>query len=66
MPDKTEQMINELQTAANLLRTVKVDGEYWYVMTAIYNSMVQVVQFMQSEQNKGGNTVEPINDSVNS
>lgn len=65
MPDK-EQMINELQTAANLLRTVKVDGEYWYVMTAIYNSMIQVVQFMQSEKSKGGNTVEPINDSADS
>lgn len=64
MPEKTDQMINELQQAANLLRTVKVDGEYWVVMQAIYNSMIQVAQFMQ--QNKGGNTDEPVNDSVNS
>ena len=64
MPEKTDQMINELQQAANLLRTVKVDGEYWVVMQAIYNSMIQVVQFMQSENSKGGNTVEPINNSA--
>lgn len=42
-----EEVINELLSAANLLRTVKVDGEHWITMQAVYNSLVQVAQKIQ-------------------
>jgi hypothetical protein len=39
-----DELINELASAANMLRTVRVDGEYWLQMSAVYNSIVQVAQ----------------------
>lgn len=45
-----DEIINELVAAANLLRTVKVDGEYWYIMAAVYGTLVQTAQKLQ----KGG------------
>lgn len=52
-----EDIINELLSAANLLKTVKVDGDYWLQMSAIYNSIVQSAQKLQ----RGGNENESIN-----
>ena len=54
-----DEIVNELISAANLLRSVKVDGEYWYVMAAIYGTLVQTAQKLQ---NGGGPQNEPCND----
>lgn len=56
-----EEYVNELVSAANLLRTVKVDGEYWFTMTAIYNSLIQVAQKLQES---GVNDNETINNGA--
>lgn len=45
-----DNLINELASAANLLRTVKVDGEYWLQMSAVYNSIVQVAQKLKERE----------------
>lgn len=45
-----EELINELASAANLLRTVKVDGDYWLQMSAVYNSIVQVAQKLKERE----------------
>jgi len=45
-----DELINELASAANLLRTVKVDGEYWLQMSAVYNSIVQVAQKLKERE----------------
>ena len=45
-----EALINELASAANLLRSVKVDGEYWLQMSAVYNSIVQVAQKLKESE----------------
>lgn len=45
-----DELINELASAANLLRTVKVDGEYWLQMSAVYNSIVQVAQKLKEKE----------------
>ena len=54
-----DEIISELVSAANLLRSVKVDGEYWVTMLAIYNTLVQTAQKLQ---NGGGPQNEPCND----
>lgn len=45
-----DETINELVSAANLLRTVKVDGEYWLQMSAVYNSIVKVAQKLKESE----------------
>ena len=56
-----DEIINELVTAANLLRSVKVDGEYWYIMAAVYGTLVQTAQKLQ----KGGiSSNEPSNNGA--
>ena len=53
-----DEIINELMQAANLLRTVKIDGEYWFTMIAIYNTIIQTAQKLQKvevEQDEPGN-----------
>lgn len=45
-----DELINELASAANLLRTVKVDGEYWLQMSAVYNSIVKVAQKLKESE----------------
>ena len=45
-----DELINELASAANLLRTVKVDGEYWLLMSAVYNSIVKVAQKLKESE----------------
>lgn len=45
-----DELINELASAANMLRTVKVDGEYWLQMSAVYNSIVQVAQKLKERE----------------
>lgn len=45
-----DELINELASAANLLWTVQVDGEYWLQMSAIYNSIVQVAQKLKERK----------------
>lgn len=45
----------ELIKAANALKTVKVDGEYWLIMLASVNSILKVASdmlaIMQQEKN---------------
>ena len=55
-----DEIINELLSAANLLRTVKVDGEYWYTMAAVYGSIVQSAQKLKKE----GENNEPIDNGA--
>ena len=45
-----DELINELASAANMLRTVKVDGEYWLQMSAVYNSIVKVAQKLKERE----------------
>jgi len=45
-----DELINELASASNLLRTVKVDGEYWLQMSAVYNSIVKVAQKLKESE----------------
>ena len=45
-----EEVINELLSAANLLRTVTVNGEHWITMQAVYNSLVQTAQKLQESE----------------
>ena len=45
-----KKMIEELMKAANLLRTVKVDGEYWMLMAACTNSIVKVANELRKQQ----------------
>jgi uncharacterized protein Yka (UPF0111/DUF47 family) len=45
-----DELINELASAANLLRTVKVDGEYWLQMSAVYNSIVKAAQKLKESE----------------
>lgn len=45
-----DELINELASAANMLRTVKVDGEYWLQMSAVYNSIIQVAQKLKERE----------------
>ena len=54
-----DDLINELVGAANLLRAVRVDGEYWVSMLAVYNSIIKVAQKLQES---GGNANESSND----
>lgn len=55
-----EEIISELMNAANLLRTVKVDGEYWIKMVAIYNTLIHVINELQKVEVKQN---EPSNDT---
>lgn len=50
-------MYEELMKAAGLLKAVKVDGEYWLLMQAVYNSIVKVANDIREEETK----VESVN-----
>ena len=52
-------MINELLSAANLLKTVPVTGDYWMVMAACVNSILKV-----AEELKKGEQDEPVNNDT--
>lgn len=54
------ELIEELLKAANLLQTVKVGGEYWLTMAAVYGSIVQTAQKLQESEAKQQD--ESIND----
>ena len=56
-----DDLINELVGAANLMRAVRVDGEYWVSMLAAYNSIINVAQKLRESEVK---TNEPGNDSA--
>ena len=42
-------MIEELLRAAELLRTVKVGGEYWMLMAACVNSITKVAEELRKQ-----------------
>lgn len=50
-------MQEELLKAAALLKTVKVDGEFWLVMQAVYNSIMKA-----ATEREGETDVESVND----
>lgn len=52
-------MINELLSAANLLKTVPVTGDYWMVMAACVNSILKV-----AEELKKGADVDAVNNNA--
>ena len=56
-----DDLINELVSAANMLRTIKVDGDYWLQMAAVYNSIVKVANKLQES---GVKASESGNDSA--
>lgn len=54
-----DDLIKELLAAANMLRTIRVDGDYWLNMAAVYNSIRQVAAKLQESEAK--KTDESIN-----
>lgn len=53
-------MHEELLKAACLLKTVKVDGDYWLIMQAVYNSIVTVANKIREGETK----VESVNNGT--
>lgn len=47
-----ENARDELQKAANLLKTVRVDGDYWLTMTACVNSILSVAAQLTSTEDE--------------
>lgn len=45
-----EEQYIELMQAAQLLQTVKVDGQYWHVMLACYNSIRKVAEEIRPKE----------------
>lgn len=45
-----EQAYEELLKAAQLLRAVRVDGEYWLTMHAVFNSIVQAAEAIKPKK----------------
>ena len=52
-----EELIKELVDTANALRNVKVDGEFWIIMAASYNSIIQVAQKLQESEVKQNESI---------
>lgn len=50
---------DELMRTAQLLRTVKVDGDYWMLMQACVNSIMKVAEAIKSR----GDSVDTINNN---
>lgn len=48
-----DKYIEELIKAANALKTVKVDGDYWLTMLASVNSVLMVVSALQEMTKEG-------------
>lgn len=48
-----DKYIEELIKAANALKTVKVDGDYWLTMLASVNSILMVVSALQEMTKEG-------------
>ena len=48
-----DKYIDELIKAANALKTVKVDGDYWLTMLASVNSILMVVSALQEQMKEG-------------
>lgn len=48
-----DKLIEELIKAANALKTVKVDGDYWLTMLASVNSVLMVVSALQEMTKEG-------------
>ncbi len=45
----------ELIAAAQLLKTVKVDGDYWMLMQACVNSIVKIAESLKGEEDANNN-----------
>ena len=46
-----EEIIQKLLKTAGLLATVRVDGDYWMVMAACRNTVLQVAEELKNEIN---------------
>ena len=55
--DESMNEVDELMKTAQLLKAVKVDGEFWMVMQACVNSIVKVAEAIKSR----GDNVDTIN-----
>lgn len=49
----------ELMNVARLLKTVSVTGEYWTIMQACLNSVINVAKVVKEEQNAINNDDKP-------
>lgn len=48
------EQYTELMQAAQLLQTVTVDGRYWHVMLACYNSIIKVAGEIRPKEAEEG------------
>lgn len=55
----------ELIKAANALKTVKVDGEYWLIMLASVNSILKVASDMLAIMQQEKNAIKGEQDAFN-
>ena len=49
----------ELMKAAELLKSVYVNGDYWMIMQACVNSIVKVAESLKGEKDAVNNKSEP-------